>query len=250
MSPFEKEQRRAKRFGVRIPLLISSLTAETKLDKAAGVAESISRSGLRLHCWDTLRPGMFVRLGRPDGKETKLARVIWSRPAEEDKTMAGLALSTALRDPGDFWGIDYPKSDQPETMFWKQELPGGEEEEAEAAEAASAVEEAAPVRIPAVGVRVLVRGVSTSRTPFQEETELRPKGNNEAVITVSWVLDEGHLLHIVLFDQERVVRARVSGHGRKLPLGKHLVWVEFEQPAEVLGEIPLDGDSKDSEEEQ
>lgn len=250
VSAFKKEVRRAKRYDVRVPLLISSLTTGDALDKAAGVAEEISRTGLRLHCWHTLRPAMFVRLGRPDGKETKLARVIWSRPVDGDKTLAGLAFSMALRNPGDFWGIDYPKSDEPETLFWQEALPGEEEVEVAQAEKKAPVEEAAPVKIPASGVPVLVRGVSSSRTPFQEETELKPMGNNEGIITVSWVMDEGRLLHIVLFEQERVLRARVSGYAKQAVRGKHRVWVRFEQPVETEGEISAGKESGDPGGEQ
>jgi hypothetical protein len=247
MSPFKKEIRRAKRYDIRVPVLLSSLTSGDALDKAAGVAEDISRTGLRLHCWDALRPGMFVRLGRPDGKESKLARVIWSRPVDGDKMLAGLAFSTALPDLGDFWGVDAPKSDEPETMFWQEELPGEEEGEvAEEEKAVAEVEEAAPVKIPSGGVPVLVRGVSSSRTPFQEETELKPMGNNEGIITVSWVMDEGHLLHVVLFEQERVLRARVSGYAEQALRGKHRVWVRFEQPAEIEGEISAREESGDA----
>jgi hypothetical protein len=221
-----------------VPLLLSSLTSGDALDKAAGVAEEISRTGLRLHCWHTLRPGMFVRLGRPDGKESKLARVIWSKPLDEDKTLAGLAFSTALADLGDFWGVESPESDEPETMFWQEALPGEEAaEETKPEQAVAEAEEAAPVKIPAIGVPVLVRGVSSSRTPFQEETELKPIGTDEGIITVSWVMDEGHPLHIVLFEQERVIRARVTGYAEQAVRGKHRVWVRFEQPAEIEGKI-------------
>jgi hypothetical protein len=250
MSPFKKEVRRAKRYDIRVPLLLSSLTSGDALDKAAGVAEDISRTGLRLHCWHALRPGMFVRLGRPDGKESKLARVIWSRPVDGDKTLAGLAFSTALLDLGDFWGVDSPKADEPETLFWHGDLPGEEEGGIAGAEKAVAEEEAAPVKIPARGVPVLVRGVSSSRTPFQEETDLKPMGSEEGIITVSWVMDEGHLLHIVLFEQERVIRARVSGYAEQAMRGKHRVWVRFEQPAEIEGEISASEESGDAGGEQ
>jgi hypothetical protein len=135
-------------------------------------------------------------------------------------------------------------------MFWQEELPAEGEEAVAEAEEEAPVGEAAPVKIPASGVPVLVRGVSASRTPFQEETELKPMGNNEGIITVSWVLDEGRLVHIVLFEQERVLRARVTGYAERALLGKHRVWVEFEQPAEVLGEISKSEESDDAGEKQ
>lgn len=243
MSPYKRESRRAKRFDLKLPLLISSETINDPLQNTPAETVSVSRTGLKLKCSKPLRKGMYVRLVRPGSDQSKLARVVWAQVGQNEETIAGLALALQLRNPRDFWGGDYPASDRPDTHFWQDEVepatteaePAGPKKEEPAPSVARAAESGA-LRIPTEGVKVLVRGVSAARMPFQEESVLVPTGENEGRVSIRPVVDDGKLVQVLFLAEGRVMKARTDGSSRRRPDGKMRVWLRFEQPLQKLPE--------------
>jgi hypothetical protein len=236
VSPLPTERRKGKRIEVRVPILLSSLTTDHALVDVEAEALSASITGLKLRSEQLLRAGMYVRLKRPGGQETKLARVVWARE-EDSQAMAGLALGLHLRDPEDFWGVDFASSDQPDPYFWQEAL-----QATPATPTAAAVEPAPapPLEIAAGGAPVLVRGMSAARMPFQDETVLLPAGEQEGKVLIRCVVDDGRLVQVLFLEQGRVLKARTSGISRRRPDGKFRLWLTFDQPVIIVGEPPAE----------
>jgi len=152
-----------------------------------------------------------------------------------------------LLRPENVWGIYFPPSDWEEPGAWEDEesavsvppLAPPLHAPTEPKNSGMAVLTASPASVPppgaalscleilAKGIEVFVRGMSASRSPFQEKTMLHPLNEQEATILITPVVDVGVLVQLIFPVVERAVKARTSGVGRYRSDGRWKMWMKF-----------------------
>lgn len=211
----------------------------------------VSKHGAKVRSTMHMQTGTYVRVTNTSTNRSQLARVAWV--GRKDDTLARLAFGIELLDPENFWGVYVPPADWQEATSWDEDegeavqephssdfsttasAPGGVGNTPQP----GAVELDArlpAIEVPEEGADVFVRGISSSRLPFQEHTVLHPVAENEATVRVRPVVDVGRLVQVVFPLADYVARARVSGLGQRRVEGKWKMWIQFKQALRVVKE--------------
>ncbi|MGH9863057.1 MAG: hypothetical protein ACRD35_06500, partial [Candidatus Acidiferrales bacterium] len=173
-----------------------------------------------------------------------------------DDTIARLAFGIELLDPENFWGIYLPPADWLEARSWEEEEPEASQmphpllpkpapgrAQGDGDPLFSSLEgqpSLPPLEIPAEGVDVMVRGISSALIPFQEYSVLRPVDEKEATIHLRPAVDFGKFMQVIFPMVNRMARARVSGVSEQRSGGKWKTWIKFGHPFRILkGQEPL-----------
>jgi hypothetical protein len=264
-------QRRSARIDFRSRVVVSGFGSNGKPFRTEAETVQVSLYGARIRCAGPLEIGMEVRLAMPARNQARIARVVWERITGEAE------FGVELQAPGTFWGITFPPHKEPppaagvDPNLFSNQRPGTEKDssvapvENEASPAAickpegtgfprhiakTAKDEDAGlpdpvstkdglIEIPAEGIRVMVSGISVSRSPFQQAAALLPVSKHEAVLSITHVVDTGATLRVIFPGRNRSMFVRVTGLTGARETKNWSVWVEL--PADLLFARGLDG---------
>ncbi len=229
-------RRRSVRVPLKIPVTVSGVDSSGFKFQSSAETISVSKYGARVRTPQLpqqMRCGGEVQVTLPRAGQSRTGRVVWLRGEEE--------CGRDLENPSSFWGVAFPPRD-------------GEEPTADGkpVKTASALEPARPQPAPPAPMRpltpvrsvtpprpapaaaqiplqsgqmVLVTGISSTRSAFQERTALTGIEADEGSVSLREPVDIGTALRVLIGD--RPVKAWVMALLKNSQPNRSLVRLKF-----------------------
>lgn len=227
-------RRRSVRVPLKIPVTVSGVDSSGFKFQSSAETVSVSKYGARVRTGqrpEQMSCGGAVQITLPRAGQSRTGRVVWLRGQEE--------YGLELENPSSFWGVAFPPRD-------------GEEPAAEdtPVKAAAVLEPARPplarpqpaAAVPArpatpprpapakpesvqAGQMVLVTGISSTRSAFQERTALTGIEADEGSVSLREPVDIGTALRVLIGD--RPVKAWVMALLKNSHPNRSLVRLKF-----------------------
>jgi len=250
--PGNRNERRSSRVEVEIPIIITSVKTEGAFYEGPGVTVLVNKHGAKIATTLRFRVGDYVRLTIPASNRSQLARVAWVD--QDNLGTARVNFGIALEEPENFWGVYFPPEDWNDSPSWEEWERGGlqptsaslPQQQVSSPSALGGPAQTLPpstsapvAELPAIevyeeGTPVFVRGISSARLPFQEQTWLHPVGGQEATVRLRPMVDIGKLVQVIFPADDLLVRARTTAVGERAKEGKWTFWLRVESPVRVV----------------
>ena len=234
MQKTKAHRRRSARVQLKIPVTVSGVDGSGFKFQSTAETVSVSKHGARVRTQrlpDEMRCGGEVSVTLPKAGQSRFGRVVWLR--------GGAECGLELEDPNNFWGVSFPPRDGEELVDEKKppkttptQRESARKHPAEPPPAASTPAAARPravVRDTPVEVEgnpvVLVTGISSTHSAFQERTTLTAVEGDEGSVVLREPLNAGTAVRVLIGN--RPVKARVVAVLKDAQPNKSLVRLKF-----------------------
>ena len=201
-------RRRSTRVELNVPIVVSGVDAEGSSFEAPGETQLVNKQGAKIRLLvGSLERHMVVSVTIPTLNRSRRARVVWVEETDDARKRSRQArlawlekkdggkgqqkFGIELENPENFWDVYFPPSDWQELTVWEEpepavaepahrpsadsgsaETPGKDADRRVGSRLAAAGSDLPD--IPARGVEVFVRGMSSARMPCMVSVEKMP----------------------------------------------------------------------------